>query len=193
MADYVILWPVDDNARITSKFGARSAPTAGASTYHKGVDISVKSGTPIQAANAGRIQTGYNSTSGNWVSVIGSDGLTTTYRHLSSILVKAGDIVAQGDKIALSGNTGITTGPHLHFETVIDGEYKDPLEVRKMTKAAPAAAPAAAAPAAPAAPAKVDITLDDIQNDLEGVIDDITAAWPVALAVLAAVGLIRRR
>lgn len=189
MAEYYIIWPVDESARITSKFGARTAPTAGASTYHKGVDISVKTGTAIQAANSGRIQTGYNSTSGNWVSVIGSDGLTTTYRHLSSVLVKAGDIVAQGDKIALSGNTGVTTGPHLHFETVINGEYKDPLEIKKMTKAAPAAAPAATT----AEPAKVDITLNDIQNDLEGVIDDITAAWPIALAVLAAVGLIRRR
>lgn len=189
MAEYVIIWPVDEGARITSKFGNRTAPTAGASTYHKGVDISVKSGTPIQAANSGRIQTGYNSTSGNWVSVIGSDGLTTTYRHLSSVLVKAGDIVAQGDRIALSGNTGLSTGPHLHFETVIDGQYKDPVEVKKITKPAPAPA----ATAAPAAAAPKDITLEDIQNDLEGVIDDITAAWPVALAVLAAVGLIRRR
>ena len=198
----LIIWPVSETARITSAFGNRTAPTAGASTYHKGVDISAVSGTPVKAATAGTINTGYNSTSGYWVSVTG-DGITTYYRHLSKATVNNGDKVEQGQQIALSGNTGVSTGAHLHFETIVNGEYKDPLEVKYMTVKKADPAPAQQTPAAggesSAAGAEISgeatgtITLEDIQNRLESVIDDVSAAWPVALACLVAVGLIRRR
>lgn len=198
----LIIWPVSETARITSAFGNRTAPTAGASTYHKGVDISVVSGTPVKAATAGTINTGYNSTSGYWVSVTG-DGITTYYRHLSKATVNNGDKVEQGQQIALSGNTGVSTGAHLHFETIVNGEYKDPLEVKYMTVKKADPAPAQQTPAAggesSAAGAEISgeatgtITLEDIQNRLESVVDDVSAAWPVALACLVAVGLIRRR
>ena len=123
--EYLIVWPVSEAARITSKYGYRTAPTAGASTFHKGVDISVVAGTPVKAATAGTVKTGYNSTSGNWVSVTG-DGITTYYRHLTKATVKDGDKVTQGQQIALSGNTGISTGAHLHFEIRKDGKSVDP-------------------------------------------------------------------
>ena len=195
MTEPLIIWPVAESARITSRFGKRTAPTAGASTYHKGVDISVVSGTPAKAATAGKVTTGYNSTSGNWVGITG-DGITTYYRHLSKATVKTGDIVAQGQQIALSGNTGISTGAHLHFETILNGDYKDPLEVREMTKAKPAAPAAATSPQAGGSAAggeKVDITLDDLQNGVEKAVAGLESAWPIALACLVTVGLLRRR
>ena len=194
MAEPLIIWPVAESARITSKFGYRTAPTAGASTYHKGVDISVVSGTPVKAATAGKVTTGYNSTSGNWVGITG-DGITTYYRHLSKATVKTGDIVAQGQQIALSGNTGVSTGAHLHFETILNGDYKDPLEVREMKKAIPAQAPATSPQTGGEASGgeMVDITLKDLQDGVERAVAGLENAWPVALACLVTVGLLRRR
>lgn len=189
--EYLIVWPVSEAARITSKYGYRTAPTAGASTFHKGVDISVVAGTPVKAATAGTIKTGYNSTSGNWVSVTG-DGITTYYRHLTKATVKDGDKVSQGQQIALSGNTGISTGAHLHFETILNGEYKDPLEVKTIKKAAaPAQSAQATGSASESGP--VDLTLEDLQNGIESAVTGLEAAWPVALACLVTVGLLRRR
>lgn len=126
MADYV--FPVAGNYKVTSPFGSRSAPTAGASTNHQGIDISVPSGTEILAAMSGKVVGGgYSGSSGNYLVVDHGGGITTTYKHLSKALAKVGDIVSGGQKIALSGNSGITTGPHLHFEVRKDGQAIDPL------------------------------------------------------------------
>ena len=115
--------------RLSSGFGKRSAPTAGASTYHKGVDWAVPVGTAIYASSGGTVsRAGWGSGYGYVVYIDHTDGRQTRYAHLSKVLVKVGQTVKQGEKIALSGNTGITSGPHLHFEMLINGVQKNPLQ-----------------------------------------------------------------
>lgn len=115
--------------RVSSNFGSRSAPTKGASTNHKGVDWSVPIGTTVVASNAGTVvQAGWVSGYGYAVYINHADGRQTRYGHLSKVLVKVGQTVAQGEKIALSGNTGRSTGPHLHFEIRINGTAVNPLK-----------------------------------------------------------------
>lgn len=114
--------------RLSSGFGARSAPTKGASTYHKGIDWATPVGTTVVASNAGTVVTaGWASGYGYAVYINHDDGKQTRYGHLSKVLVKPGQRVAQGERIALSGNTGITTGPHVHFEIRINGNAVNPL------------------------------------------------------------------
>lgn len=115
--------------RLSSGFGARSAPTKGASTNHKGIDWATPTGTPVMASNAGTVVTaGWVSGYGYAVYINHSDGRQTRYGHLSKVLVKSGQTVSQGQKIALSGNTGRSTGPHLHFEIRINGTAVNPLK-----------------------------------------------------------------
>jgi len=118
-----------NGGRLSSKFGRRSAPVAGASTYHKGVDWAVATGTPVYASNAGTVSVaGWVSGYGYAVYINHSDGRQTRYGHCSKVLVKPGQKVAQGERIALSGNTGRSSGPHLHFEIRIGGTAVDPLK-----------------------------------------------------------------
>ena len=114
--------------KITSKFGYRSAPKAGASTWHNGVDIAVPVGTRVRSPWAGRVSdTLYNSSGGKQMIVDHYNGYKTGYAHLSEWKRNKGDRVAAGSVIALSGNTGNTTGPHLHFTlTGKDGVKMDP-------------------------------------------------------------------
>lgn len=115
--------------RASSGFGRRKAPTKGASTYHKGQDWAVPVGTTVVASCGGRVsRAGWGSGYGYVVYIDHEDGRQTRYAHLSKILVKVGDYVKQGQKIALSGNTGITSGPHLHFEILINGTQVNPLK-----------------------------------------------------------------
>lgn len=116
--------------RISSKFGNRTAPTAGASTNHNGVDIAVPIGTHVVAPWDGTVQSVWTDTSyggGLSLAIAHPNGYRTGYCHLSSVLVSKGDKVKQGQDVALSGNSGRTTGPHLHF-TVTDpsGRKIDP-------------------------------------------------------------------
>lgn len=114
--------------RFSSGFGRRSAPTKGASTYHKGVDWATPTGTPVYASCGGVVsRAGWGSGYGYVVYIDHEDGRQTRYGHLSRILVQVGDVVAQGDRIALSGSTGVSTGPHLHFEILIGGSQVNPL------------------------------------------------------------------
>lgn len=115
--------------RLTSGFGRRTAPTKGASTYHKGVDWAVPTGTAVYASCGGTVaKAGWGSGYGYVVYINHEDGRQTRYGHLSKVLVKAGQTVKQGEKIALSGNTGVSTGPHLHFEILINGSQVNPLK-----------------------------------------------------------------
>lgn len=115
--------------RLSSRFGRRSAPTRGASTYHKGVDWATPVGTAVFASSAGTVtRAGWGSGYGYVVYINHADGRQTRYGHLSKVLVKNGQKVAQGDRIALSGNTGRSTGPHLHFEILIGGSQVDPFK-----------------------------------------------------------------
>ncbi len=118
--------------RKTSGFGLRKAPTKGASTNHKGQDWAIPVGTPVYASCGGTVaKAGWGSGYGYVVYINHIDGRQTRYAHLSKILVKAGQTVKQGERIALSGNTGVTTGPHLHFEMLINGKQVDPLKYLK--------------------------------------------------------------
>lgn len=115
--------------RLSSGFGARSAPTKGASTYHQGVDWAVPIGSTVVASNAGTVvHAGWASGYGYAVYIDHGNGRQTRYGHLSKVLVKTGQTVSQGERIALSGNTGRSTGPHLHFEIRINGVAVNPLK-----------------------------------------------------------------
>lgn len=121
-------WPLTVSGRISSSFGRRSSPTAGASTYHKGIDIAVSSGTPIVAAGAGTVVTAaYSSSAGNYVMISHGSRLYTVYMHCSRLAVKQGDTVERGQIIAYVGSTGISTGSHLHFGVSKDGAYVNPM------------------------------------------------------------------
>ncbi len=127
-----LYWPVPTSAAaigyISSAFGPRVAPTTGASTNHRGIDIPVVSGTPVYAAYDGTVvavsQTAYR---GNYVLVYHpAVGLSTLYQHLTCAVVQVGDEVSGGSQIAISGSTGIGTGPHLHFGVMVgQAQYVD--------------------------------------------------------------------
>lgn len=114
--------------RLSSGFGRRSRPTRGASTYHKGIDWATPTGTAVNASCGGTVaRAGWGSGYGYVVYINHPDGRQTRYGHLSKVLVSVGQTVTQGQKIALSGNTGVSTGPHLHFEILIGGSQVNPL------------------------------------------------------------------
>lgn len=113
--------------RVTSDVGARVAPTAGASTNHAGVDIAVPVGTPVRAgANGIVVSSGRLGALGNAIVVDYGSGTIARYGHLSQLIAKAGDRVAAGEVIGASGNTGNSTGPHLHYEVRRNGRAVDP-------------------------------------------------------------------
>ena len=123
----VLAWPLPSSygrSRITSYFGHREQPVAGASTYHRAIDIGVPIGTSVYAAADGYVvTTGYSSIRGNYIMVKHADNLYTFYQHLKSVAVPAGRNVSKGQTIAYSGNTGIGSGPHLHFEVRTSPNY----------------------------------------------------------------------
>lgn len=124
----VFTWPAPGNSRITSYFGSREAPTAGASSNHKGIDIACNTGDPIVAAAAGTvIVSTYNYAEGNYICIDHGGGVVSVYMHNSALLVSAGETVVAGQQIAQAGSTGYSTGPHLHFGVRVDGVYVDPL------------------------------------------------------------------
>lgn len=126
--DGTLRWPLNVSGRISSGFGKRSSPTAGASTYHKGIDIAVPTGTPIVAAGDGEVVTAsYSSSAGNYVMISHGKRLYTVYMHCSRLAVSAGDTVSRGQTIAYAGSTGISTGSHLHFGVSKNGTYVNPL------------------------------------------------------------------
>lgn len=113
--------------RQTSGYGRRKAPTKGASTNHRAIDWATPTGTAIWASCGGTVSVaGWQSGYGYVVYINHPDGNQTRYGHLSKILVSAGQKVKQGQKIALSGNTGRSTGPHLHFELRVNGTPVNP-------------------------------------------------------------------
>ena len=120
-------WPTDGTT-ISSKYGPRNSPTAGASSDHKGIDISVPEGTNVYACEDGEVTIATNSESaGNYIAISHGNGYVSKYMHNSQLKVKVGDKVKKGDVIALSGNTGISTGAHLHFQIERDENPVDPM------------------------------------------------------------------
>lgn len=129
-------WPISRNSRnynyITSYFGNRDVPVAGATANHGAIDIGVYSGTPIYACGDGYVMvSSYNGARGVYVMIKHADNLYTLYQHLNSSSVKVGQTVKRGQLIAYSGNTGISSGPHLHLEVRTSpyyGSEVDPLK-----------------------------------------------------------------
>lgn len=125
-----MFWPTDGTT-ITSPFGYRNSPTAGASSNHKGIDIGIPQGTNVYACEAGTVTTAnYSDSAGNWVIIDHGNGYVSKYMHNSQLLVSPGEKVEKGQVIAKSGNTGISTGPHLHFQIEYEGEPVDPLSFK---------------------------------------------------------------
>jgi murein DD-endopeptidase MepM/ murein hydrolase activator NlpD len=124
------VWPL--NAKVSSSFGFRKDPLTGKKKFHEGMDLAAKEGTDVKAVMAGRVQIvddqkGY----GKVVVLDHGQGYTTLYAHNSDITVKTGDWVQKGSTIAKVGSTGRSTGPHLHFEVIKDGQKLDPEEYLK--------------------------------------------------------------
>ena len=117
------------NGQITSGFGYRSSPTAGASSYHQGIDIAASRGSVVSAADGGKVvYAGYNGGYGNQIVIQHDDGTQTYYSHLDHISVRKGQSVSQKQYIGNVGSTGISTGPHLDFRVNVGGQFVDPLK-----------------------------------------------------------------
>lgn len=120
-------WPAVGITRITSEFGYRIHPILKVKKLHTGMDFGAPTGTKIVAANSGTvIKAGWNNSYGNMVMVDHGGGIVTLYAHNSKLVVKTGDVVSKGQLVAYSGSTGMSTGPHLHFEVRVDGQYQNP-------------------------------------------------------------------
>ena len=112
---------------VSSAFGSREAPTAGASTYHQGIDLAAPENTPVYAARAGMVSaSSYSGSAGNYVSINHMDGYSSIYMHLNSKVVSAGQTVSAGQLIGYVGKTGVATGFHLHFGISYNGVYVNP-------------------------------------------------------------------
>ena len=124
------MWPLPAaNNVITCKYGYRTHPVTRKYKLHTGIDLRASTGTKVYAANKGTVTTsGYSSAWGNYIIINHGGGYTTLYAHLSRRNVSKGATVKQGDVIGLSGNTGYSTGPHLHFEINKNGSSYDPLK-----------------------------------------------------------------
>ena len=115
------------NANLGSVFGWRIDPITGASALHTGLDFPAAPGTPISAAAGGVVVTQeHQSEYGNIVEIDHGNDLISRYAHVSKVHVKKGDLIKRGQKIAEVGNTGRSTGPHLHFEVLVQGVPQDP-------------------------------------------------------------------
>ena len=122
------IWPT--HGGLTSFFGGRSDPLTGEPAYHSGIDISAEKGQPVYATADGVVQSaGYTGDYGNLIVLKHSFGLSTRYGHLSAYHVKAGDTVKRGDVIGYIGSTGRSTGSHLHYEILANGQLMNPLQL----------------------------------------------------------------
>ena len=115
--------------RLTSPFGWRNDPISGARRFHNGIDMAANIGTTVKAAMDGKVSTvGVNSVYGKYIIMTHSNGYQTLYAHLNAFSVKQGTYVQQGSKIGESGNTGYSTGPHLHFSIYKNDRAVNPLD-----------------------------------------------------------------
>lgn len=129
----VMSWPTPGYARVSSPYGLRIHPIYRVKKMHTGIDVDAPSGAKIIAANSGKvILAGWNGGYGNCVIIDHGSGLATLYAHQSKILVSVGEKVNKGDTIGKVGSTGLSTGPHLHFEVRKKGSTTNPIPyVRK--------------------------------------------------------------
>jgi len=120
------LYPIVDGW-FSSNFGYRIDPFSGQSSMHEGIDFPAEPGTPIVAAASGKVVVSeWHPAYGNMLEVDHGNGLVSRYAHTSSIVVKEGDLVVRGQRVATVGSTGRSTGPHLHFEVRLNGVPQNP-------------------------------------------------------------------
>lgn len=125
----ILAWPTVSQ-RITSYYGWRTAPVAGATSWHDAIDIGAPVGDPVYAVADGTVITaawGYNGGRGVYIMVDHGNGLVTRYQHLSDMYVSVGQKVSKGQNIAAVGNTGASSGPHLDYAIYVNGSTVDPL------------------------------------------------------------------
>lgn len=124
------------SGRITRNFGNQKHPVTGKVTFHNGIDIACPVGTTILAPVDGLILDVWeDQKGGKSLAMISYDGVRFGFAHLSKQLVKKGIDIKKGEPVALSGNTGVSTGPHLHLTVKKYGEYLDPIEYFEFSKA----------------------------------------------------------
>lgn len=122
---------------VSSGFGFRSDPFTGRGALHTGLDFPAGTGTPIQAAAGGVVRSAeHHPAYGLMVELDHGNALITRYAHASKLLVQAGDLVKRGQRIALVGSTGRSTGPHLHFEVMVEGVHQNPAKFLARSRAA---------------------------------------------------------
>ncbi|MBE6960879.1 MAG: M23 family metallopeptidase [Ruminococcaceae bacterium] len=125
-----LVWPVADSQTVSlsMSYGFQKRINADNSAFHTGIDIPGAGGMKIAAAEAGCVvETGYDSRQGNYLVIDHGDGLTTRYAHCQEVMTAQGAVVEKGQAIALMGSTGMSTGPHLHFEVRQDGAAQNPV------------------------------------------------------------------
>lgn len=116
------------NGLITSRFGVREHPISGEEDFHTGLDLAAAEGSAIHLLADGVVTEAAQSPSyGNYLVVRHSENFQSKYAHCSRLLVQEGDVLRKGERIALVGSTGLSTGPHLHLETIVEGLRCDPL------------------------------------------------------------------
>ena len=121
-------WPCPGYTRVSSDYGPRSRPTAGASSYHRGIDIAAPAGTAVSSIHRGTVQSyGYDGTMGNYVKISHGNGVVSVYMHMSRIAnIHTGMSVSAGTTIGYVGATGVATGAHLHLGILLNGSYVSP-------------------------------------------------------------------
>jgi len=128
-----LTWPVPGHRRVTSGFGSRMHPVFRVMRHHSGIDIGAPHGATVVAADRGTvIRSAYNSSFGNFIIISHGENrngerITTLYAHLQSRAVREGDVVQRGQAIGRVGSTGVSTGPHLHFEVTVNGGRVNPM------------------------------------------------------------------
>jgi murein DD-endopeptidase MepM/ murein hydrolase activator NlpD len=123
----LFIYPI--RGRLTSPYGWRNDPISGVRRFHAALDLAAPIGVPVKAAMDGRVSAvGMNATYGKFIIVSHSGGFQTMYAHLNAVSVKQGDYADQGAKIGEVGNTGYSTGPHLHFAVYKNGRAVNPLD-----------------------------------------------------------------
>lgn len=125
-------WPTPGYGTITSQYGGRMHPTLKVYKVHTGMDIGAPSGAKVVAGADGTVvKAEYNVAYGNYIVINHGNGYSTLYAHNSVLSVKKGDFVVRGQTIAKVGSTGYSTGPHCHFEVMINGQHTDPMPYLK--------------------------------------------------------------
>lgn len=131
LAAFPNIWPTDGGL-ISSNYGGRVDPVSGGYEYHCGLDIAVDFGAPVYATAAGKVeQAGWNGGYGRFIKISHGNGYETAYGHMSSLIVKEGQKVVKGEIIGFVGSSGYSTGPHVHYEVLADGQNIDPGYVLK--------------------------------------------------------------